>query len=40
MAYTTKRKSTKRTKTKKAPKGYHYMPDGTLMKGSRHGGKK
>ena len=37
MAYRTKRKNTKR---KKAPKGYHYMPDGTLMKGSRHKGKK
>lgn len=23
-------------KKKKAPKGYHYMPDGSLMKGARH----
>ncbi len=25
---------------KKAPKGYHYMPDGRLMKDSDHGKKK
>lgn len=24
-------------KSKKVPKGYHRMPDGTLMKGTRHG---
>jgi hypothetical protein len=24
---------------KKAPKGYHYMPDGRLMKDSAHKGK-
>lgn len=23
-------------KKKKAPKGYHYMPDGKLMKGATH----
>jgi len=23
-------------KKKKAPKGYHYMPDGKLMKGASH----
>ena len=23
-------------KRKKAPKGYHYMPDGSLMKNSAH----
>ena len=27
-------------KTKKAPKGYHYMPNGKLMKDSAHGKKK
>ena len=27
-------------KKKKAPKGYHYMPDGTLMKDSEHKKKK
>lgn len=27
-------------KRKKAPKGYHYMPDGKLMKNSAHGKKK
>ena len=26
----------KKPMRKKAPKGYHYMPDGTLMKGSSH----
>jgi hypothetical protein len=26
----------KKPTRKKAPKGYHYMPDGTLMKGSSH----
>jgi len=25
-------------KPKKAPRGFHYMPDGTLMKGDRHPG--
>jgi hypothetical protein len=25
---------------KKAPKGFHYMPNGKLMKGSVHGKKK
>jgi hypothetical protein len=25
---------------KKAPKGYHYMPNGKLMKGTTHGRKK
>jgi len=25
---------------KKAPKGYHYMPNGKLMKGTKHGKKK
>lgn len=24
-------------KSKKVPKGYHRMPDGTLMKGTKHG---
>lgn len=27
-------------KRRKAPKGYHYMPDGRLMKDSAHGKKK
>lgn len=27
-------------KKKKAPKGYHYMPDGRLMKNSAHKGKR
>jgi hypothetical protein len=27
-------------KRKKAPKGYHYMPNGRLMKDSAHGSKK
>ena len=27
-------------KRKKAPKGYHYMPDGRLMKNSAHKGKR
>jgi len=27
-------------KGKKAPKGFHYMPNGKLMKGTAHGGKK
>lgn len=27
-------------KKKKAPKGYHYMPDGTLMKNGKHKKKK
>jgi|TARA_B100001939_G_scaffold342214_1_gene353032 hypothetical protein len=26
----------KKRKKKKAPKGYHYMPDGSLMKNSAH----
>jgi elongation factor P hydroxylase len=26
----------KKRKRKKAPKGYHYMPDGKLMKNSAH----
>ena len=26
----------KKPARKKAPKGYHYMPDGSLMKGSKH----
>jgi hypothetical protein len=26
----------KKPTRKKAPKGYHYMPEGTLMKGSSH----
>ena len=28
--------SSKKPTRKKAPKGYHYMPDGKLMKGSSH----
>ena len=27
-------------KRKKAPKGYHYMPNGKLMKNSAHKGRK
>lgn len=27
-------------KRKKAPKGYHYMPDGRLMKDTAHKGKR
>jgi len=30
----------KKRKKKKAPKGYHYMPDGSLMKDSAHKKKK
>jgi hypothetical protein len=30
----------KKRKKKKAPKGYHYMPDGSLMKNSAHKKKK
>jgi len=30
----------KKKKRKKAPKGYHYMPNGKLMKGSSHAKKK
>jgi|TARA_E500000318_G_scaffold98481_1_gene99839 hypothetical protein len=26
----------KKRKKKKAPRGYHYMPDGSLMKNSAH----
>ena len=26
----------KKPTRKKAPKGYHYMPDGSLMKGNKH----
>tara|TARA_R100000234_G_scaffold1806_1_gene1535 strand:- start:595 stop:699 length:105 start_codon:yes stop_codon:yes gene_type:complete len=26
----------KKKKKKKVPKGYHYMPDGSLMKNSAH----
>jgi hypothetical protein len=38
-------KKGKKKKRKKAPKGYHYMPNGKLMKNSAHkrmkrGGKK
>jgi hypothetical protein len=29
-----------KTKAKRAPKGYHRMPNGKLMKGASHGGKK
>ena len=36
-----KRQNNKPVKSgkKKAPKGYHYMPDGRLMKDSAHKGK-
>lgn len=37
MKKTTKKKS---TTTKRAPPGFHRMPDGSLMKGSKHKGKK
>ena len=37
---TTKKTSTKKSSTKKVPAGYHRMPDGSLMKGSKHKGKK
>jgi hypothetical protein len=30
------KKQAKMSKTKKTPKGYHRMPDGKLMKGSKH----
>jgi len=30
----------KKRKKKKAPRGYHYMPDGSLMKDSAHKKKK
>ena len=30
----------KKTKTKKAPKGFHKMPNGKLMKGASHPKKK
>ena len=32
-------KKRKAAKKKKAPKGYHRMPNGKLMKGAAHGGK-
>ena len=36
-----KKKPKKGKKRRKAaPKGYHYMPDGTLMKDSAHKGRK
>ena len=35
MAYHRKKKK-KTSRRKKAPKGYHYMPDGRLMKDSAH----
>ena len=35
-----KEKEEKMAKRKKAPKGYHYMPNGKLMKNSAHGKKK
>lgn len=38
MAYHSKRKKT--TRRKKAPKGYHYMPNGKLMKDSAHNKRK
>ena len=34
------KKKKKRKTRKKAPKGYHYMPNGTLMRGATHGKKK
>ena len=33
-------KKKKRKTRKKAPKGYHYMPNGTLMRGATHGSTK
>ena len=33
-------KKKKRKTRKKAPKGYHYMPNGSLMKGPTHGSTK
>ena len=38
MAY--HRKKRKTTRRKKAPKGFHYMPDGRLMRDSAHKKKK
>jgi len=35
MAYHRKKKK-KTSRRKKAPKGYHYMPNGRLMKDSAH----
>ena len=40
MPYHSKPKKKKAKKKKKAPKGYHYMPNGKLMKGSAHKTKK
>ncbi len=34
------KKKKKRKTRKKAPKGYHYMPNGTLMRGATHGSTK
>jgi|DEB0MinimDraft_10_1074344.scaffolds.fasta_scaffold832472_1 hypothetical protein len=34
------KKSTKKKTTKRAPPGFHRMPDGSLMKGAKHSGKK
>lgn len=34
------KKSTKKKTTKRAPPGFHRMPDGSLMKGSKHPTKK
>ena len=36
MAYHKKKTMTAKKPKKKAPKGYHYMPDGRLMKGATH----
>ncbi len=38
MAYHRKKRNT--TRRKKAPKGFHYMPDGRLMRDSAHKKKK
>ena len=35
-----KSKTTKKTTTKKVPKGYHKMPDGKIMKNGTHKNKK
>lgn len=42
MAYHSRKKRKKKggKKRKSVPKGYHRMPDGSLMKGSKHRGKK
>ena len=40
MGYGYTKKKKKKSTKKRAPKGYHRMPNGKLMKGSKHPKKK